>query len=192
MPRAAVIPRAALVALLCVAAERDARAQDLLPLVGGGGGNSFSLVCPHGAVLTGIRARRRLSLDGIGSRCRPVRADGTLGVEADEGPVWGGPGGDAYARSCADGAVIAQQSTTYDGSHISRLAYHCYRWIPATRRWDADGRAEVLVVLPDRETPPPPVPVTVTRCPTATRPADGIRGRSGMVVEAVGIRCDAP
>ena len=186
---------ALLVALLRVESPREVSAQDLLPLVGGNGGNSFSLVCPNGFVLTGIRARRSLTLDGIGSRCRPVRANGTLGAEADEGPVWGGPGGDAHAQSCGGGAVIAQQTAVFDGARLSQLAYHCFRWNAGTRRWDASDRRDLLVVLPARAPPaasPPPAPSTATRCPAATRPADGLRGRAGMVVESIGIRCDDP
>ena len=184
---------AVLAVLARVEAPREVSAQDLLPLVGGNGGNSFSLVCPKGFVLTGIRARRGITLDGIGSRCRPVRADGTLGAEENEGPVWGGPGGDTYAQSCGGGAVIAQQSAMFDGGRLSQLAYHCYRWVPSSRRWDSADRRDVLVVLPARAPPAPAAAVgTVTRCPAATRPADGLRGRSGVHVESIGIRCDDP
>lgn len=178
-----------LAALLALGAPRPSRAQDLLPLVGGGAGNSFSLVCPTGAVLTGVRARREQVLRAIGPRCRPVRADGTLGDETDAGPVWGGPGGVAYARSCDEDAVVAQQTAGFDGARLSHLAYQCFRWLPAARRWDPAGPGSALVVLQERA---PPAPRSVSRCPAAARPADGIRGRSGMLVESVGLRCDGP
>jgi len=185
----AALPSLLLGACLALYPAQAARAQDLLPLVGGGAGNSFSLVCPTGAVLTGVRARREQVLRAIGPRCRPVRADGTLGDETDAGPVWGGPGGEAYARSCGEGAVVAQQTAGFDGARLSHLAYQCFRWLPAARRWDAAGPGDALVVLQERV---PPAPRSVSRCPAAARPADGIRGRSGMLVESVGLRCDGP
>jgi hypothetical protein len=183
---------AAIAATLLAAAHASAiGAQDVLPLIGPGG-TSFSQVCPKAFVLTGIRARRSATLDAIGIRCRPVKADGNLGPEIDEGPVWGGPGGIATARSCQANYVIAEQIARFSDNAITELRYLCYRWNPATRTWNPRDAGAALVVLPDGPASGSGSRGTSTRCPVATRPADGVRGRSDTVVDAVGIRCDAP
>jgi hypothetical protein len=170
-----------------------AAGQDLLPVVSAAGGTSFAQVCPAGHVLTGIRARRGDTLHGVGVRCRPVLASGTLGAEVDDGPVWGGPGGAAFEKSCATGAVIGQQTARHDGTHLVELRYQCFGWQAATRRWNPSDRRSAIVVLPTSSTPALSASNgTSTICPSTTRPADGVRGRSGTVVEAIGIRCDAP
>ncbi len=168
--------------------------QDVLPVVGGPGGTSFAQVCPTGHVLTGIRARRSATLDAIGVRCRPVQSNGTLGPEVDAGPVWGGPGGRAFAASCNSSNVIAEQVARFDGTHVSSLRYHCFRWDAATRRWDATSgrRNAIIVVAPMAAPAAASTNETSTPCPATARPADGVRGRSGMVVDAIGIRCDLP
>lgn len=171
---------------------RPAR-QDVLPVVGGPGGTSFAQVCPTGHVLTGIRARRSATLDAIGVRCRPVQSNGTLGPEVDAGPVWGGPGGRAFAASCGSSNVIAEQVARFDGTQLSALRYHCFRWDAATRRWDASGRRTAIIVVASMAAPAASsTNDTSTPCPATARPADGVRGRSGMVVDAIGIRCDLP
>ena len=189
------------VVLLATADARTAPAaaarlprQDVLPVVGGPGGTSFAQVCPTGHVLTGIRARRSATLDAIGVRCRPVLSNGTLGPEVDAGPVWGGPGGRAFAPSCSPSHVIAEQVARFDGTHLSAVRYHCFRWDAATRRWDAASgrRAAIVVVAPGAVPGPSSTNDTSTPCPTTARPADGVRGRSGMLVDAIGIRCDLP
>ena len=168
----------------------SARAQDLPPLAGGPGGTPFAQVCPEGAVLTGIRARRHRAVVGLGVRCRRVRTDGTLGPEEEPGPVWGGGGGTAFGASCASGHVVAGQVAHLDRGRILGLAYHCYRWTTGTRRWSAAERGPDLVVLQARA--PASGTSAVTRCPSGERPADGLRGRSATVVDAIGLRCDAP
>ena len=190
--RIATLPNVALTALLLTLAPDHASAQDLLPLIGGPGGTPFSQVCPPHFVLTGIRARRGVTLDGIGIRCRQVRADGTLGAELDEGPVWGGPGGAAFAQSCSSNYVIAEQVALYVGT-LTDLTYHCFRWNPATRRWNVNDRGTDIEVLRSIASNGKSLGAgTFTDCPAATRPADGVRGRSGLVVDAVGIRCNTP
>ncbi|HEX6050068.1 MAG TPA: hypothetical protein VFZ21_12395 [Gemmatimonadaceae bacterium] len=176
-----------------VAAARLPR-QDVLPVVGGPGGTSFAQVCPTGHVLTGIRARRSTTLDAIGVRCRPVQSNGTLGPEVDVGPVWGGPGGRAFAASCSSSNVIAEQVARFDGTQLSALRYHCFRWDAATRRWNATSgrRTAIVVIAPTAAPPASSTNDTSTPCPATARPADGVRGRSGMVVDAIGIRCDLP
>ena len=170
-----------------------AAAPDLLPLVGGPGGTSFAHVCPAGHVLTGVRVRRGITLDAIGIRCRPVQTNGSLGAEVDAGPVWGGPGGAQGAMSCGTGSVIADQVARFNGVHLSDLRYHCYRWDAGTRRWDIRDKRIAIVVLPTAAVAGSPLTNgTATACPFPARPADGVRGRSGMIVDAVGIRCDAP
>ena len=179
-------------ALLDVTPCTVVAAQDLLAIIGGSGGSSFSQVCPNGQVLTGIRARRGMTLDAIGIRCKPVRADGALGSESDQGPVWGGPGGTPFAQSCSPGYVVAEQVAVFNGAVLTELTYLCYRWLSATGSWDRMDNGVPIRVLPANVAPGARINGSSTRCQFAARPADGVRGRSGLVVDAIGIRCDAP
>lgn len=168
-------------------------AQDNLTIIGGSGGTAFSRSCGAGSILTGIRARVGITVDAIGIRCRPIRADGTLGAESDVGNVWGGGGGTAFAKSCGSNTVIGAQVAKFNSIMITDLTYHCFRWTPSTRRWDPNHRGVAIYVVPSGGAPGLSLGAgTMTQCPATARPGDGVRGRSGMVIDAVGLVCNTP
>ena len=176
-----------LVALVVISAGvLDASpAVENLPLIGGVGGTAFTSECPDNHVLTGFRYRRGLLVDAIGIKCRPVRADGTLGAEINSGNLVGGGGGTAGSVSCPIGKVVAWESGLSSGAGISKLYFRCYRWFPASRTW-AGEESPSLVVVGNGWT------LTEHTCSAATAPATGIRGRNGMIVDAVGLHCSIP
>lgn len=92
-----------------------------LPPIGGIGGSAFSRECPDGNVLTGIRYRRGLLVDGIGIKCRPIRSDGTLGAEVNAGSMAGGSGGTSGSVSCPSGEVVAEESGLSGGVGIRKI-----------------------------------------------------------------------
>lgn len=159
-----------------------------LPLVGSLGGNAFTRDCPASHVLTGIRWRRGLVLDGVGIKCRPVRSDGTLGTEINSGTMAGGNGGTAGSASCPGSTVIVSQAgASQAGVGIGILVLGCFRWFPASRSWGGSSLDHISVKTGGV------VPAIVTStCTLGTQPARGIRGRHGMVVDSFGLRCATP
>lgn len=155
-----------------------------LPLIGGIGGEAFSRECPDKHVLTGIRYRSHVLVDGIGIKCRPVRSDGALGAEINSGTMAGGNGGDAGSASCQSGSVVAWESGISNGFGIAKLVFRCYKWTPASKTW-AGSMTTSLVVGGG-------ITVTEHSCAAATQPATGIRGRHGAIVDAVGLHCSTP
>ena len=75
------------------------------------GGAAFRRTCPNNHVLTGIRYRKGIALDGIGIQCRPIRSDGTLGTQINSGDMAGGNGGTYGTASCAANHVMASGLT---------------------------------------------------------------------------------
>ena len=156
-----------------------------LPLIGGIGGSAFSRECPDDHVLTGLRYRRGMLVDGIGIQCRPIRADGTLGSQVNSGSMAGGNGGTYGTASCPSGQVVAEESGLSSGVGISKLYFYCYKWVPATKIFDG-ARDETLVVNGSGNT------LTMHKCTSASQPATGIKGRHGAIVDAAGLHCSAP
>ena len=155
-----------------------------LPIYGGGGGSSFTRNCGTDRVMTGFQFRRGLVIDGLGLLCRPVSANGTLGAES-AGSMAGGTGGTFGTRSCPAGTVVAGGVVEY-GSVIETVRIYCRDWKPATRSF---GTTETLVSVVGNN---PTLPIGRTRCENATQPVITIRGRAGLVIDAVGFTCDEP
>lgn len=174
-------------AVVIVAANRHARsgraAAEDLPLLGSTlTGSPFSRTCPDNHVLTGVRYRSGLTLDGIGPiKCRPVRSDGTLGAEVLAGSLAGGNGGTLANKSCGANQVIVSQAGT---SPIARLTFHCVRWSATSKAWFGSGDALALVGSA--------LTTAQSTCSSSTQPATGIRGRHGMVIDAIGLVCNSP
>ena len=156
-----------------------------LPLIGGIGGSAFSRECPDDQVLTGIRYRRGLLVDGIGIKCRPIRSDGTLGAEVNAGSMAGGSGGTSGSVSCPSGQVVAEESGLSGGVGISKLYFYCYKWVPRTKI--VDGAMETTLVVNGSGNT-----LTMHKCTSASQPATGIKGRHGAIVDAVGLHCSIP
>ena len=162
--------------------------QDLPPqalvIYGGGGGSAFTRTCGSNRVMTGFQYRKGLVIDGIGLLCRPVQSNGTLGSES-AGSMAGGGGGSFGTRSCAAGSVVVGGVVEY-GSVIETVRIRCREWKAATRSY---GTTEVVVSLVGNNAT---LSIGRTKCDNATQPVVSIRGRAGLVVDAVGFTCDEP
>ena len=175
------------IAVIVVAANSHARAPraavEELPLLGNSlTGSPFSRSCPDNHVLTGFTYRSGLILDGIGPiKCRPVRADGTLGAEVLAGSLAGGNGGTLANKSCGANQVVAGQQTGLP--RLGSLTFFCMRWSATSKAWFGTG--DVLALFGGAAT-------QIRQCSSSTQPATGIRGRHGMVVDAIGLVCSSP
>ena len=170
---------------------RSARVQtDELPLIGSRlNGSEFTRNCPDNHVLTGFRYRAGLVLDAIAIKCRPVRLDGTLGAEILSGSFAGGDGGTLASKSCPANSVIASQwGFGAPGTGVAILRVHCYQWSAATFKWGGTG--EDLRVLGPILPTSTSTSADTKKCTYASRPAMGIRGRQGAIIDAVGLVCN--
>jgi hypothetical protein len=162
---------------------RDLPAQ-LLPVLGGSGGTSFTRDCGPGRVMTGLRYRTGTVVDALGLLCRPVASDGTLLPETTVGTLVGGGGGNSGTVSCPSGHVVVGAKMYY-GLYVDGVALVCRSWVPSTRSWSsANGSVVVLGTSA-------PSNATET-CGAAAQPAHAIRGRSGSFIDALGFTCDEP
>jgi hypothetical protein len=156
-------------------------AAEELPLIGSPiTGTVFYRTCPDNHVLTGFRYRGGLALDGISIKCRPVRSDGTLGTEVLAGSQAGGNGGTLANKSCAANEVMTGQR----GILPSSLSFFCVRWSATSRAWFGSGAVLGLQGAP--------LSTAQHTCSSSTKPATGIRGRHGMIIDAIGLVCNTP
>jgi hypothetical protein len=157
----------------------------LLPVFGGSGGTAFSRDCGAGRVLTGLRYRSGLVLDAVGLLCRPLNADGSLGSETTVGTLAGGGGGTSNVARCASNTIV-RAAYVYYGSVIDGIKMQCYAWDKATRSSAGPLRSTITAGSLDGPN------VNFEICEANTQPAAGIRGRAGLVVDAIGFTCDEP
>jgi hypothetical protein len=188
------LPLLALTALLAastLAFAPRASMVDLAPQYigpyGGPGGTTFSRTCGPDHVMTGFRARSGLALDAIGLLCRPVGADGQLGAEVAVGALAGGSGGTASSARCPAGSVAAG-FIAYHSVTVVGLTVTCRNWIASSRRFGTTSTtlaagvvSKSLVVAPSGG-----------MCSQDVQPIRSLRGRSGNVVDALGVTCNEP
>lgn len=184
-----MLTRSALVVLAWSAlALVPSRAPDLpeqrLPVFGGGGGTAFSRSCGAGRVLTGMRYRAGAVVDAVGLLCRAVNADGSLGTESSVGTMAGGTGGTFGTVSCPAGTVVGGAKLYY-GAVLDGVILSCMPWAKATRTYGelTAVRSFGSSSLNTRG---------VAMCESPAQPIVSIRGRSGLVVDALGVTCDEP
>ena len=163
---------------------------ETLPLIGGmTGGNTFTRRCPDNYVLSGLRWRKGLVLDGIGIKCRPLSVAGTFGTEINVGTMAGGNGGTAGSDSCGPAnvrEVVAGQRGGSGGVGVAGLVLECFEWLGGDKAWGGGSptsRIEVMYNAPQ---------LNQHRCADAKKPAVGITGRHGSIIDAVGLICDTP
>jgi len=152
-----------------------------LPLIGGSGGHSYTLMCPSGQVLTGVRYRVGALVDGLGIKCSKVKADGSLGPSTDVGSMVGGNGGTAGSATCqTSGEVIAAQQGASAGVGIGGLHFLCFTWYGHNYGGTSNDIINVIGFLPA---------FIAQQCRDGNEPAIGIYGRHGSLVDAVGLKC---
>lgn len=156
----------------------------LLPVYGGSGGSAFSRSCGNDYVLTGIRYRHSFVIDAVGLLCRPIGTNGALGAQTVVGTLAGGGGGTAGTASCPAGQVVMGALIAY-GTYVDGITLYCRSWRPETRSFGTSGN---IAAAGSSSTPRKAEEV----CENATQPVVTLRGRSGLVVDAVGFTCNEP
>jgi hypothetical protein len=156
-------------------------------VVGGAGGTAYTLDCGPGKLLTGLRGRAGMNVDAVGVLCAPVLANGALGSTSAVGSIKGGSGGQSMEIRCATGSVVTSLNVNY-GTVLNQIKLRCHQWSSAERRFTGYGTypSDALGV-------PRSVDHSMKlECAAGVQPGAGIRGRSGWIVDAIGLICDEP
>jgi hypothetical protein len=178
---------ALLISLLAIPAAAHAQLPaQLTSVAGGSGGTAFTRDCGSGKVLTGLRGREGLQIDAIGVMCAPVLSDGTLGPSSATGTLTGGTGGQFKEVRCANGSVVSHLSVNY-GTILNDVMIDCKVWNASTRQFG--GTSVYIGEFGATRTQDHYISLS---CDAKTQPAAGIRGRSGILVDAIGLICDEP
>lgn len=157
----------------------------LLPVYGGSGGTAFTRTCGSGKVLTGLRFRDGIRVDAVGILCRPVFSDGTLGPQSTVGTLVGGPGGTSGTANCPSGTVMTR-AIIHHGSVVDRIFPVCKSWDAGKRKFGGTAQFADDGVGGGAGTE------NMEQCEAATQPMSGIRGRAGLLVDAIGFTCNEP
>lgn len=192
---------AAALAVASGALASAASAAVALPPMGGPGGGPFEAACPAGLFLWGLELRTGDDVDAARPVCaRPVREDAVTGDVAIE-PWHGGGGGGIRRLTCPLSrpvvlglGVVAEGQETFI---INSVRLYCGT---LTDRPQAQG-AQASAVFDGPPYRPSsgwgltqftqePV-ASAQRCPDGLV-ASGIRGRSGVWLDALGLICDTP
>jgi len=156
-----------------------------LPEVGGSGGNAFSFrACPSGQLAVGVFVRAGNDMDAFGLTCAAVTniSFGMGGVSAQTGPtsttpLAGNPGGgNPFDLACPAGFAVVGVFGTFTGS-INAAAAHC-------ARIGGGGTVDTPAGGTFRGSPNFDV-----SCP-AGKAVTGFDGRSGLLVDALRLRCN--
>jgi hypothetical protein len=172
-----------LAATLAFVPMHDEPVQNLI-IYGGGGGTSFSRSCGNDKVLVGFEYRAGLVIDALSLICRPVNSEsGALGNDTQIGTKVGGSGGTQGVATCASGNVVVGLRIDH-GSVLNGIRLTCRNWRANLREW---GSTETVKQIGKTEGTS-----SFEKCTYQFQPAVGIRGRSGMVVDAIGLVCNEP
>jgi hypothetical protein len=160
-----------------------------LPVEGGRGGGSFRAECPGGQYLRGVSVRAGSWIDAIAALCAPVAPNGHLG-KWKRGPRHGGTGGSPLLRDAAcppDHYVTGLKFglTGGDNQYVDWVAVQC---LPIGR----SGSSFDVCLQTGGGCPHSG---SWQSCPNLTgQPewANGIHGRKGSFVDALGLICATP
>lgn len=113
-------------------------------------------------------------------------ADGTLGPTSAVGTLAGGTGGTFKEAKCASGSVVYNLGVNY-GTVANQVLVRCKTWNPSARTFGGTGAFSGELGAQRAQDPN----ISLT-CSSNTQPGAGIRGRSGWIVDAIGLTCDEP
>ena len=169
-------------AALAAALSGHARADDYLEAIGGPGGGQFEARCSAGEVLVGFELRVGAYVDAIRPLC--ASAYGSREVGPASASQWHGGAGGGFARiACPSEQPIATGlfvgTEVADTKIVNNLLMYCGR-SPDTRV-SAPARPDIGHAGHDD-----------TQGCRADQVAVGVHGRSGMLLDAIGLICATP
>lgn len=168
------------VALLVAAAPRPAEAASSTPQAGGTGGTAFTLTCPDGKALIGIKGKAASYVDSIRAVCARFDAIGQASGVVSTG-VKGGSGGQAYELRCPSGQVVTGLRGRAAG-WVDQIGIVC-----AEISRTGEALATTAASVPFRAGGAGGSSFSLD-CP-ANEPGRGLKGRSGWYIDRIGLFC---
>lgn len=176
---------AALIAIVTIACMDSARADEYLKPIGGGGGSPFEARCASSEVLIGLELRVGDYIDAVRPLC--ATAYGARDVGALSASGWhGGSGGSLTRIGCPNEQPIANGMFVGTDTTNTRIVNNVliYCGVGDARRvsvYARPGRSDSIAATYD----------DTQGCPVGQL-AVGVHGRSGMLLDAIGLICDVP
>ncbi len=181
--------------LVAMVLPGGARADDVLPALGGAGGGKFEAHCPPGQLLAGIDLHAGDDVDAVRPLCVTPQGPRDTTAPTAENNWYGGSGGGPASVVCNRyNPVVSGLFIGYEGRDtviVNNIHLYCGDTgntqppsDAATARFDA----------PAIESGAPPFQrfviseQAIQRCPPG-QPAVGLHGRSGKWVDAIGLIC---
>ncbi|NTS33421.1 hypothetical protein HQ945_19375 [Phyllobacterium sp. BT25] len=151
--------------------------------VGGSGGSPFKILCPPNHVLIGFNMRTGSALDAIAPACKRLKADGTTLMPISNPGATGGNGGHSNRVNCMGAnTFVARLNVFVDRFEIvNHIEIQC--------RTLANS-APSGVFRPQEGIGGQAVRSFTVECQTGHIP-NGIIGRSGALIDRLGLHCDA-
>ena len=177
--------------LLFVVLSAQAQTDAILPPIGGGGGGQFVARCPQGQFLTGLDLRTGDYVDAIRPLCVTAYGPADVGALVPGRISFGGNGGDPRQLLCPkDVPIVTGMFVSAQGSEGSVVVrqIHLFCGIAAATQQPSEFPSAVF----DGQFGPYSTSYHDTqRCP-AGLVAVGINGRSGELLDSVGLICGPP
>ena len=149
--------------------------------LGGNGGSEFALDCGAGQVLAGLAGRAGSLIDQISALCVDVDASGLwTSTPQPAGAARGGSGGTAFERMCPTNSALIGIEGAVDRSVVGSLVVHCR---PLSARDGTSGEITALAASGGNYANPH------TFACAERGVATGIHGRSGSLVDQLGLTC---
>ena len=152
-----------------------------LPAHGGGGGRPFSISCPNGHVLVGVRGKAGARIDRVSLVCVSLNADGSWNGKSSVAGAAGGGGGSEYSRECARGSAVSG-IVLETGGEVDAFNLACRRLV-AGGVFGGDTNWLAPVGGSGGHLSGPFI------CPSTT-PASGLHGRAGARIDRLGLTCE--
>lgn len=173
------------IALLLCAVASPASSASRTTRVGGEGGGAFELKCPNREVLVGLQMRLGSAMDAIGPVCKPLNKDGRTMRRGGPANIaagrTGGPGGAEQQVVCIKNRMVYSMNVFVDKFNIvNHVEIRCRNlnfppkpgWLVPPHGGASDRNYDLWC--------------QVNHIP------NGIYGKSGTMIDSVGLICDHP
>lgn len=160
---------------------RDPDRHATLVLGGNRSGFQDRFDCPPGMVIAGFSATSAGRLNTLTPFCRRHGLRSPAGKRTDRGPTFGrrNDAPNKYRAFCPQGSAVSGMSGRF-GAFIQALTLHCQSLV------DPASKPTGVTLIPGEG----PSPFNA-QCPSGSV-ATGYRGRSGLLIDGVGLSCHHP
>lgn len=156
-------------------------AVEYTPVVGGGGGTSYTLSCGNDKALVGIRGQSGGFVDSVKGVCKQINYDGSWNGDVRITDSAGGSGGTFFSLMCPSGYAVSG-IVGNAASYIDRLGIYCGR-LGESGRLATPGNSPQFTGGTGGKS------FGAFYCPNS-KPARLIKGSAGTWVDSISLGCE--